>query len=148
MKMDWNNEDYHSFIGIYSLCLFFIGTILNVLSIYICLSKNLRQIPTFLLLSVLLAFDTISLCFWNIDHFLHQFFDYTIEDINVISCRVVTFLQCVSLQVSSWILVSVKLNHHVLIGFKIFLIVFEGCHWVGNLFKCLFEALETIIYNL
>jgi hypothetical protein len=104
-----NVEDFHAILGIYSLGLAIVGIPMNLICHVVCLRKSLRSVPTFIIISFLALFDAISLCFWNIDHFLHQFYGYVQEDLSIEMCRFATFSQCVSLQASSWLLVKKKI---------------------------------------
>lgn len=99
-------ETVHDILAGFSIALFAVGIPANILSHFVCLRKTLKSTPTFIIISFTAIFDAISLCFWNIDHVTHQYFnDFMIEDIHVALCRIYTFLQCISLQTSAWLLV-------------------------------------------
>ena len=92
-------------IGVYSMIILVIGTIGNVCASLVCLRKSLRETPTFVFIFFELISDTISLYFWNVDHYLLAFHFYQIEDINIHLCRFASFFQVTSLQWSAWLLV-------------------------------------------
>ena len=114
-------------IGIYSLGLLLIGTIGNFCAALVCLRKSLRKTPTFVFIGFALFSDTVSLYFWNINHYLEAFESYVIEDISVTMCRLATFFQTTSLQWSAWLLVILTLNVELLFrvcfttSFKVFM---------------------------
>ena len=93
-------------LAIYSIFLMVFGTIGNTFSIFICLKHKLRTVPTFIFYSFLLISDTLSLFWWNMDHYLLVFENYQLEDLGLHACRTVTFFQLFSFQWSAWLLVS------------------------------------------
>ena len=96
----------HKAVGIYSLFLIVFGTLGNILSVVVCLRKELRKVPTFVFYAFTLVHDTISLYFWNLDHYFTAFYGYEIERISFTLCRLFTELQMFSLQSSAWIMVK------------------------------------------
>ena len=94
-------------IGIYCLALVVFGTIFNGFSLFICLKRSLRIIPTFVFYSLLLVSDTLTLFWWNIEVYLVVFELKQFEDYNIHLCRVTTLLQVFSFQWSAWLLVSI-----------------------------------------
>ena len=95
----------YSVIAVYSLLLFIFGFSTNILVFYVCMQKSLRKVPTFVFTGFIALFDAIAVCLWDLDHFTEQFLNYTFDDINQTSCKIVTFIQCVSLQSAAWLLV-------------------------------------------
>jgi hypothetical protein len=93
-------------IGVYSMIILVIGTAGNTFAALVCLRKSLRETPTFVFICFELVSDTVSLYFWNIDHYLVAFYSYMIEDVNIQLCRLATFFQTTSLQWSAWLLVN------------------------------------------
>lgn len=96
--------------GIYCLLIVIVGTVNNLLAFYICLRKKLRKITTFVFFSFVFIADTLSLYLWCLNHFLESFYNTKSDQINIWSCRVLTFLQYVSLQWSSWLFVYFYLS--------------------------------------
>ena len=86
--------------------------ILNPLVLFICLkSKRLRSTSTFKLLAVN-AINDILICYpWNQENFAITFFDYFTSNKSLIYCRLVTvFLQTVTLNIETWILLSISID--------------------------------------
>ena len=103
-------ELMNKILGAYALFLIIFGTIGNIFSCYICLKKNLRSVPTFIFLSFMVVTDSISLYFWNLNHFVGRFYGYVIDGINIHLCRFFILIQLFAFQSSSWLLVSWKLR--------------------------------------
>ena len=99
------NEGLAKVIGIYSMIILVIGTIGYIFAALVCLRKSLRETPTFVFIGFELVSDTVSLYFWNFDHYLLAFHAYIIEDVSIQLCRFATFFQTLSLQWSAWLLV-------------------------------------------
>ena len=89
------------FLGIYTVILMVFGSAGNLLSMFICMRKKLRAIPTFVFVIYMLFCDTLSLYFWNLDQFFNEFYgyEYVMELASIHACRVVTFLQLFSLTI-------------------------------------------------
>ncbi len=98
-------NDIAKVIGVYSMIILVVGTVGNICAAFVCFKKSLREIPTFVFTGFQLISDTISLYFWNIDHYLLAFHSYQIEDVNIQLCKFATFFQTTSLQWSAWLLV-------------------------------------------
>ena len=92
-------------ISAYELLLIILGTIGNILILIVCL--NLRN-STFILMRFLAVADLISLYFWNLNHFTTAFFGLDLQNFNFYYCKIFEFIQFSSLQISAWILVSLK----------------------------------------
>ena len=90
-------------LGFVSLCIAIFGTIGNFLIAYI--SVKTRSNSTFVLLRYLAINDALSLYFWNINHFIQSTFDIDIQNSNIYSCKMGSFIQFSSLQTSAWTLV-------------------------------------------
>lgn len=109
---------FMSAIGLYCFLLIILGTIGNLLTIYICLRRRLRSYTTFIFISFMCFCDSISLYVWCLDHFLEPYFGLTIEQISPISCRIGYFVQFFSLQSSSWLLVMSSLDRYLSVRIK------------------------------
>ena len=94
----------------YSLFLIIFGTLANAISIVVCLRHKLRKVPTFVFYTFMLAGDTLSIFFWNLDHYYLTYFGYEIEEINLFLCQFSTFIQIFGFQSSAWLLVKLKFN--------------------------------------
>lgn len=93
-------------LGIYSIILTILGTLLNGFIFLVCLRKNLRKINAFKFFAIISISDTISLYEWNLEHFINVFFNVNFSYTNLVWCRLGTYLQYVSLEYSAWLLVS------------------------------------------
>ena len=89
--------------GVYSLLVILVGTLGNMLIFMTCM--RLKKNTTFIFLRFLSISDTVALYFWNLNHFLVAFFNIDLETLHFMSCKLVMYLQFVSLQISAWILV-------------------------------------------
>lgn len=96
---------YHLFLMISSI-------ILNPLIAFVCIkSRNLRSTSTF----KLLAFNSINdiiVCFeWNLADFVNTVIGYNLSRRSLVYCRLATyFLQYSTLNLSSWMYVSISLD--------------------------------------
>ena len=95
--------DVLTFLGIYSFVLVILGTLSNVLIMFICFKAKSNSM--FPLLGYLAFSDTLSLFFWNLSHFIESSFDIDIQNFNIYLCKFGTWIQYSSLQSSAWILV-------------------------------------------
>lgn len=104
----------------YSLALIILGSIFNSLVCFICLkSKTLRSTSTFKMLAIVAISDLISLFEWNADNFSIAFFNYLAYTQNLFFCRFVTmFLQYATLEISSWMWVSISLDRYLSLRVK------------------------------
>ena len=93
-------------VSVYDLALSIVGPIGNLLVLIVAI--RLRQTTTFVFITFLAIADTLTLYFWNLNHFIFTFFGVDIEN-SLYSCKFGTFIQFYSLQTSAWILVSSSL---------------------------------------
>ncbi len=92
-------------LGVYFLLLVIFGTLSNALGLYVCLKRRLHVYTTFVFVAFIFVADTLTLYIWCLNHFLEAFYDYSIESLNVWTCRFGFFMQQFSLDWSSWLLV-------------------------------------------
>ena len=97
---------YNKINSCYSVVVAGLGTIGNLMAMYVCLRKNLRKTPTFVFIAFVLPMDTLSLFFWNFNNFYTTFFNFLPVNNNLKTCKIVTFLQMFSLQSSAYLLVG------------------------------------------
>jgi hypothetical protein len=97
-------------LSIYSILIAVFGSIGNILTFSICMSKNLRKIPTFIFIGFMALIDILSLSMWNFNELLLTFYGLTIGDFNHLACKITSFLQLFSLQTSAFLLVSKPLT--------------------------------------
>ena len=105
---------FEKIFAIYSLFLIIFGTIANLFSIFVCLSQSLVKTPTFIFLTFMLISDTISLYFWNLNHFVYVYFGYVFESFGIEMCKFFFIAQLITLQNSAWLLVRTYYNNFFL----------------------------------
>lgn len=100
-------------LSIYALALVIIGTSGNLLTIIILCRRKLRRYVTMRYLIAVSVCDIVSLYGWN----FNNFYKFTIskennnfEELSLIHCRIISYLQFVGLQLSSWCLTTVSLG--------------------------------------
>lgn len=110
-------ETLKQILAVYSISILIIGTISNICCFCVFMRKSLRKIPTFVFLSFIHIFDSMTLYFWNLDHFLLPFYGYMIEFRSIHTCRLSTFMQLFSLQCSAWLLVIMCIDRYLSVRF-------------------------------
>ena len=129
--LQWNETNnpnsiplfHHPFlygVAIYALFLIIIGTVGNVLTIIILLRPNLRKLTAMRYLIAVAIADLCALYSWNLNLFykhLINAYQNDLEDSSIISCRILSFIGFVSLQLSSWYLTLVSLDRCLNIHF-------------------------------
>ncbi|CAF1173174.1 unnamed protein product [Rotaria sordida] len=107
-------------IAIYALLLIIIGTIGNILTIIILLRPMLRKYTTMRYLIAVATADLCSLYSWNLNLFYKHLvnpYQNDLEDLSIISCRIISFIAFVSLELSSWFLTLVSVDRCLSIHF-------------------------------
>ena len=92
----------------------------NLLTIIILLRPNLRQHTTMRYLTAVAIADLCSLYSWNLNLFYKHLinpYQNDLEDASIFSCRLISFIAFVSLQLSSWYLTLVSLDRCLSIHF-------------------------------
>ena len=92
----------------------------NMLTIIILLRPNLRQYTTMRYLTVVAVADLCSLYSWNLNLFYKHLinpYQNDLEDASIISCRLVSFIAFVSLELSSWYLTLMSVDRCLNIHF-------------------------------
>ncbi|CAF0824586.1 unnamed protein product [Rotaria sordida] len=106
--------------AIYALLLLIVGTIGNILTIIILSRPNLRRHTTMRYFIAVAIADLCSLYSWNLNLFYKHLinrYQNDLEDASIISCRLVSFIAFVSLQLSSWYLTLVSVDRCLSIHF-------------------------------
>jgi hypothetical protein len=104
-----------SYFGIIIIVL---GLIFNTLTFFIFrLNKELKKIPSLLILSFVCISETLSLFTWNLNHFLVRF-NTRIEDINIFTCKFFSFMQYSSLEISGLLLSLCSIDRYFTIASK------------------------------
>jgi Zn-dependent protease with chaperone function len=91
-------------IGMYSIILLVLGTLTSFLSLFICI--KLSKMSTFLFMAFLTFSNIVSLYFWLPAKFLMEYFKIDLQNLNFWHCKIASYLQFTSLEISAWILVS------------------------------------------
>ena len=127
-------------LGIYSMSLIVIGTIGNLTILIVCLSKRLRNIPTFVFLAFLLAVDTLALYWTNMAIFYQTFFNQWITNINIFHCKTNVLFQAATLQGKQLTNLQFYMNYNI---FSI--IPISKCVVTGMIKPLLFYLLDMSI---
>lgn len=110
--LDFSNNStienkYHFFSQLtsnLSIVIIVIGVIFNTLTFLIFrLDKELKKMPSMVILSFVCISDTSSLFIWNLNGFLANF-NLRIEYFNISTCKFFTFMQYSSLEISGLLL--------------------------------------------
>ncbi|CAF1450411.1 unnamed protein product, partial [Didymodactylos carnosus] len=107
-------------IAIYAASLVVIGTIGNLLTIFVLIRPKLRCQTTMRYLTAAAVADLCTLYSWNLNLFYkHMINSYQndIEDLSLSKCRLISFLAFTSLQLSSWYLMLVSFDRAMNICF-------------------------------
>lgn len=105
--MDENEHILLDVVGLYCFILALVGTFGNLVCSYVCFSHRLRGMTTFVFLGCMLIADTVCLYVWCFDHFVERYFRKSEAKTSAILCRFEVFVQFVSLETSSWLLVII-----------------------------------------
>jgi hypothetical protein len=90
-------------IGLIAIFIVVFGTIGNFLVGLV--SYRLRESNTFIFIVFLSFNDTLTLYFWNLNHFIAPFFNIDIQNYSLFVCKLGSFVQLSSQQISAWMLV-------------------------------------------
>ena len=103
----------------YSLVLIVAGSILNPLTCFIILrSKQLRTTSTFKLVAIVAVTDMVSLFQWNQESFTNTFFNLLPYFRSLVYCHMSIFLQYTTLELSSWLWVSISADRFLSLYIK------------------------------
>ena len=91
-------------LGYYSLIIALLGLFGNIIIFVVSFKSKTNSM--FVLFCYLAISDTLSLLFWNLNHFIYSSFNLDIQNFNVYSCKIGSWIQFSSLQSSAWILVT------------------------------------------
>jgi hypothetical protein len=81
------------------------GTIMNLLTIRVCLTKNLRKNPTFVFLAFIAAAEIPPLYFFTLESFIMNYFNLIIFDVHVFYCKAAVFFYGSGRHIAAWLLV-------------------------------------------
>ena len=114
--------DVLQILGYFSLFLVISGAIGN--TIIGLVSIKSKSNSTFVLFRYLAFSDTLSLFFWNLNHYTESNFHINIQNINIYLCKIGSWIQFSSLQSSAWILVIHQCCFNLIVNSKIVIIRF------------------------
>jgi hypothetical protein len=95
-------------LGYYALVIAFLGLLGNI-TIFL-VSFKAKSSSMFVLFCFLSLNDALSLYFWNLNHFVYSSFNLDLQNFNIYSCKIGSWIQFSSLQSSAWTLVYFKLR--------------------------------------
>ncbi len=101
-----HEDKFGKIISYFALVIILLGLTGNTAAfILFRFNKDLKRMPSLVILSFVCITDLLALFTWNLDHFLTPNYGTAIETLNIYTCRIFTFIQYASLQ-SSAILLS------------------------------------------
>lgn len=92
-------------LGVYALILTVLGTFLSILSFFVCKKIKKKNVTVFFMSSLSIC-SIFTLYFWNLDNFFKEILNIDLLNLNYWLCKFGSFIQFISLQMCSWILVS------------------------------------------
>jgi hypothetical protein len=99
------------------LIIIFIGVVGNISSLFIYrTSKEMKKMSSMMYLSFLAVSDTLSLFQWNLDHYLRPNFGFRSAHLSVFMCKIVSFTQFTTMQISAFLLSIICIDRYVTIA--------------------------------
>ena len=101
-------------VGYISLLNLIFGVIANVIcfSVFV-FTPELRNMSFVVYLTYCSLANILSLFEWNLNHYLNPMFGIRLEDLSLVSCRIIIFLQYFSLQISAYFLTWMSIDRFV-----------------------------------
>ncbi|UJR15765.1 hypothetical protein I4U23_002699 [Adineta vaga] len=97
-------------LRIYPILFIFVGTVGNLLSVYVVLRSKLRRHSTFIYLAFLSIVDLIVLYTFCVNFILHAWFNIDMQQVSLIACKIFSFSIYFFPQASAWILTAVSID--------------------------------------
>lgn len=92
------------------------GLITNTICFFVFrFSDQFKTMSSMVILSFVVILDTLSLFDWNLNHYLQPNFGFSMEYLNLFTCKFVLFIQYFSLQSSAFLLSFVSIDRFVTI---------------------------------
>jgi len=110
------DETKHLFAIYYPLILVIAGTFFNSFTlILLCQStfKNTTTRPTIYYMRTIAIFDILMLYGWNLDHYLFGFHQFSLQRYSIFLCKIFSFLNYFTSQVSAWLRVFICLDRYL-----------------------------------
>ena len=102
----------------FGIIIIVLGVIFNTMTLLIFrLDKELKKMPSIVILSFVCVTDTLSLFTWNLDHFLIKY-DFSIENVNIVTCKIFIFMQYASLEISGLLLSLCLIDRYFTVASK------------------------------
>ena len=96
-----------------------VGVIGNLCAFLIfTFNKNMNRMSSMTYLSFISIADTFSLFVWNLDHFFLPNYAFKLENLGVVSCKVLSFIQFTSLQLSGLLHAFISIDRYFTIVLK------------------------------
>ena len=95
---------YYHVIGAYQALMIVFGTLGSLLVFIVAI--RLRKTTTFVFIAFLAVTDAIALYGWSLNEFIYIYFNYWPQEESIVGCKMVNFIEYVSMQSSAWLLVS------------------------------------------
>jgi hypothetical protein len=97
-------------LRIYPILFLIVGTVGNLLSVYVVLRSKLRRYSTFIYLAFLSVVDLIVLYTFSINFIFHAWFNIDLQQVSLIACKIYSFSIYYFPQTSAWILTAVSID--------------------------------------
>jgi hypothetical protein len=99
------------------LIIIFVGVVGNMSSLFVYrTSKEMNKMSSMMYLSFIAVSDTVSLFQWNLDHYLRPNFGFRTAHLSVFMCKIVSFTQFASMQISAFLLSIICIDRYVTIA--------------------------------
>ena len=99
-----NKSTFAQVTSYFGIIIIGLGLVFNTLTFLIFrLDKDLKKMPSIVILSFVCISDTLSLFTWNLNHFLEKY-NLKIENIDISTCKIFSFMQYTSLEISGLLL--------------------------------------------
>jgi len=109
-----NREPYRTItltlLRFYPILFICVGTVGNLLSVYVVLRSKLRRHSTFIYLAFLSIVDLIVLYTFCVNFILHAWFNIDLQQVSLIACKIFSFSIYFFPQASAWILTAVSID--------------------------------------
>lgn len=104
------------FLGKYlMLAVFIIGTVGNLLSFLVMVRKRMRSSTTAFYMACLAVADTLVLLTGCLRRWILEVFEVDLLNVNTVACHSVNFLQYLSFDIATWILVAMTIDRVVVV---------------------------------
>lgn len=154
------------FVAYYSLTLIVVGTLLNLLTLFVLcrpVFRNTKKQPVIHYMRAIAIFDILMLYGWNFDHYLQIIYGYILLTYSIPTCKMFGFFNYFASQTSAWLRVFVCLDRYlsvsrlhqtwlsrsrnvlIIITCTILFFILFNLHFL--IFTCFFRASGTINPN-